>query len=83
MKALNESGQERHIKTPAGDAVVPWNKDSIREHYWRPLQIAVTGHISTTAATRKEYPEIYDVMNRHLIDTKGVHVGWPSKEEKK
>jgi hypothetical protein len=80
-KALNDSGQERRLKTPAGEAMVPWNKDSVREHYWRPLQIAITGEVSTTAATRKQYPEIYDVMNRHLGESKGIHLPWPVKKE--
>lgn len=79
--ALNDSGQERHIKTPVGSVTVPWNKDSVREHYWRPLQIAITGHISTRDPTRQEYIDIFDAMNRHLGEEKGIHVEWPTKEK--
>jgi hypothetical protein len=80
-KALNDSGQERHVDTPVGKVVVPWNQDSVRENMWRLIQVAVTGEFSTTAATRKQYPEIYDVMNRHLGESKGIHVPWPVKKE--
>lgn len=79
--ALNDSGQERSVKTPAGEVLVPWNEHSIKEAYWRPLQIAITGEVSTTKAGRTKYADIYDVMNRHLGETRGVSVPWPVKRE--
>jgi len=81
-KALNDSGQERKVKTPIGDVEVPWTQPLVREIWWRPIQIALTGEVSTTEPSRKEYIEIYEVMNRHLAESKGIHVPWPESKDR-
>lgn len=79
-KAMNDAGHEREVNTPIGKCQLPWNADSVKENIWRPVQKAMTGEHSTTQPERSQYVEIYDVINRHLIETKGIHVPWPARE---
>ena len=80
-KALNDAGHEREVNTPIGKCQLPWNADSVKENIWRPVQKAMTGEHSTTQPERQQYVEIYDVINRHMAETKGIHVPWPVKKE--
>ena len=80
-KALNDAGFERELNTPVGKCQVPWNEYSVKENVWRPVQMAMTGEYSTTKPTRQQYVEIYEAINRHFSETKGVHVPWPSNDE--
>ena len=80
-KAMNDAGHEREVNTPIGKCQLPWNADSVKENIWRPVQKAMTGEHSTTQPERSQYVEIYDVINRHLIETKGIHVPWPVREQ--
>lgn len=79
-KAMNDAGHEREVNTPIGKCQLPWNADSVKENIWRPVQKAMTGEHSTTQPERGQYVEIYDAINRHLIETKGIHVPWPVRE---
>ena len=80
-KAMNDAGHEREVNTPIGKCQLPWNADSVKENIWRPVQKAMTGEHSTTQPERGQYVEIYDVINRHMAETKGIHVPWPVKKE--
>lgn len=78
--ALNDAGFDmRHVFKD--DADIPWTKNSVREQLWVGIQKAHTGKSSTTQPTAKEYIEIYDILNRYLINKHGVSVPWPSNPE--
>lgn len=78
--ALNDAGFDmRHVFKD--DADIPWTKNSVREHLWSGIQKAHTGKSSTTQPTSKEYIEIYDILNRYLINKHGISVPWPSNPE--
>lgn len=77
---LNESGLDmRTVIKPGVD--IPWSKNAVKDFLWRPVQKAVTGDKSTTQPSKKEYQEIYEVLNRHLGQKFGVHIPWPSRTE--
>lgn len=76
-QTLNDAGFDmKHIFKD--DADIPWSKDSVREHLWMGIQKAVTGQSSTTEPSSKEYINIYDTLNRHMISKHGIAVPWPS-----
>lgn len=59
---------------------IPWNKDTICEFLWKPIMKIQTGKESTTELTTKEIDQVYNTINRHLGETFGIHVEWPSLE---
>lgn len=79
-KELNSRGLDQRKMLKEG-VDIPWDKKAVKERLWRPIQKAVTGDDSTTDPEPKEYPEIFDVLNRHLGEKHGVYVAWPSRSE--
>jgi len=78
-EALNDAGYDMK-KTLKPEVDIPWRKESVKEHLWKPIQKALTGKESTTDISTVEPSEIYDVLNRHIGEKFGVHVDWPSIE---
>lgn len=77
---LNDAGFDmRHVFKEGAD--IPWTKNTVREQLWGTIQKSYTGKTSTTQPTSKEYGEIYDILNTHLINTLGISVDWPSNPE--
>jgi len=76
---LNEAGYDFR-KTIKHDVDVPWSADLVKDFMCRPIQKALTGLDSTTKPERKQYGEIYEVLNRHTSQKLGVFVPWPCKE---
>jgi len=76
-EALNDAGLDMK-KTLKPEVDIPWRKESVKEHLWKPIQKALTGKESTTEISTVEPSEIYDVLNRHISEKFGVHVDWPS-----
>jgi hypothetical protein len=75
--ALNDAGFDMK-KTLKPSVEIPWRMEMAKEHLWGPIQKVVTGHSSTTKPERKQYSEIYDVLNRHISGKFGIYVPWPS-----
>jgi len=59
---------------------IPWNKNTVHDLLWVPIQKAMTGKESTTELESPDPSEIYEVLNRHLAQKFGVSVRWPSEE---
>lgn len=78
--ALNDGGLDQR-KTLKPEIDIPWTPDAVKNHLWRPVQVAVTGKESTTKPEAGEYTKIYEVLNRHLSAKLGVTVEWPTKEQ--
>lgn len=66
--------------TLKSDVDIPWTSDNVKNHLWKPIQKALTGHESTTKPKTGEYGQVYDVLSRHLGEKLGVFVEWPSKD---
>ena len=77
--ALNDAGYDMK-KTLKPGVDIPWTKDMIKEHIWRPVMKAMEGVESTTEMNTVDPSEIYEVVNRHMAEKFGVHVSWPSNE---
>lgn len=77
---LNQAGfdMKRTLK-PGID--IPWSPATVKEYLWKPVQHAYLDKESTTELTTKEIDKVYDVLNRHLGETTGVTVVFPSKDE--
>lgn len=76
---LNESGLDMR-KTLKPGIEIPWTRESVKNHLWRPIQEAMTGKHSTTELDTVDPSAIYEVLNRHLSEKFGVSVEWPSDE---
>lgn len=77
--ALNAAGLD--FRTMIKEEIdVPWTMELVKDHLWRPIQKAVTGEDSTVKPERGEYSKIYDVLNKHLGEKKGLFVAWPTRE---
>lgn len=77
--SLNNAGYDMK-KTIKAEVDIPWTPDLVKEYMWRPIQKAVIGEESTTRAKTKDYPLIYETLNRHTAGKLGISVPWPSVE---
>jgi len=78
-EALNDAGLD--MKTVLKPGVeIPWTKESVKLHLWKPIQKAMTDTDSTREMETTDPSEIYEVLNRHLAQKFGVSVRWPSEE---
>ena len=76
---LNESGLDmRKVLRPS--ISIPWSGETIKEYLWKPVMEFQLQKSSTTEMTTKEIDQVYDTINRHLGETFGIHVEWPSLE---
>lgn len=76
---LNAAGYDmRRTLKPGVD--IPWTPELVKQYLWKGIQEAMLGSDSTRELTTKEIDKVYDVLNKHLGETTGVHVAFPSKE---
>ena len=80
-EALNDAGQDMR-RTLKESVDIPWSKDSVKDHLWRPIQEAMTSKESTTELETHEVSEVYQVLNRHTGEKLGVTVPFPTEEER-
>ena len=78
-EALNDAGFDCMNFFNQGFSM-PWNEKLVKEMIWKPVQVAMIDKGSTTEANTVEYTKVYDVINQHLINNRGVFVSWPSQE---
>lgn len=77
---LNLAGYDmKRTLKPSAD--IPWTPENVKEYLWRPIQEAYVNKESTRELTTKEIDKVYDVLNKHLGETTGVTVVFPSKDE--
>lgn len=77
--ALNDAGFDFRVFIKEGYPV-PFNEALVKDHLWRPIQLAITGKASTKQPERNEYGMIYDSLNAKLAEH-GIYVPWPSKDD--
>lgn len=76
---LNQAGYDmKRTLKPGVD--IPWTPDNVKEFLWKPVQHAYLDKESTTELTSAEIDKVYDVLNRHLGETTGVTVEFPSQD---
>lgn len=80
-KELNDKGFDvRQVLQMSKRQEIPWTMAAAKDHLWRPVQEAYVGEKSTTRASSTDYPAIYDILNKTLVEKLGVFVPWPCKE---
>jgi len=79
--ALNDAGWDmRKLLKP--EVEIPWNKDTVCEHLWRPIQKPITGKESTKKLETKEVGEVYNVLSKLLAERTGITTPFPSQNSK-
>ena len=79
-EALNDAGLDmKVVLKPEVD--IPWTKESVKNHLWRPIQLIMMDKESTTEMDTTDPSKIYDVLDRHISEKHGVHIPWPSNQE--
>ena len=76
---LNDAGLDMR-KTLKPEIAIPWSPETIKEYIWRPVQMAQLRKQSTTELTSNEITKIWETLNRHLGESFGVYVPFPSEE---
>jgi len=77
--ALNDAGLDMRAVLKPG-VEIPWTKQSIKDHLWRPIQKLYLKKQSTTELLSKDIDKIFDILNRHIAKF-GVSEAFPSLEE--
>lgn len=76
---LNGAGLDmKKVLKPSVD--IEWNKYTIKEYLWRPVQYAQLHKKSTTRLNKNDLDKVYETLNRFLGEKFGVHVEFPSIE---
>ena len=78
---LNDAGWDMR-KTLKPEVSIPWTGHSIKEHLWRPIQMALYSKESTTDLSKDQVGHVYEVLNRHIGEKTGVHVPFPTDPDK-
>jgi hypothetical protein len=78
--ALNDGGYS--VQTVLSHAVDrDWDLNTAKGALWRPLQNIICDVESTAEAERKDYVDVFEVLNRFMGAKFGVHVPWPEREK--
>lgn len=78
-ESLNDAGYDMR-RTLKAEVEIPWNAKTVKEYLWRPVQDAMLRKDSTTELDTKELDSVLEVLTRHIGQTTGVHVEFPSIE---
>ena len=81
-EAFNDAGLDMNTVLSEGTSI-PWSEAKVKEDIWHKVQIALIGKKSTKDLLKEEVSEVYDVVSRHLSQTFGVFVPFPSKHTAK
>lgn len=78
--ALNEQGLDvRQVLAKSKRQEIPWTMAAVKEHLWKPVQLAYNGKSSTIKASTTDYSVISDILNRTFSEQFGVYVPWPDR----
>lgn len=79
-ESLNNAGLDVR-KTLRADFEIPWTESLVKELIWKGVQKAMFDIDSTTKLDTSQVSQVYEVINRHIAQTHGVSVIFPSKEQ--
>ena len=74
---LNDNGLDMR-KTLKPNIDIAWTGASVKEHLWKPVQKLQLNKDSTTELTTVEIDQVFDTIVRHLGETFGVGINFPS-----
>lgn len=75
---LNTAGFDMRVVL-SHHAEITWSMDSVKEKLWKPVQKALINKDSTTDQNTAEVSAVYEQLSRHLSQSIGVYVPWPSR----
>ena len=82
--ALNDAGKDmRTVLKPTIE--IPWTKQSVKEHIFRPIMKLMTNKSSTTELSKQqEIGEIWETIMRFMLQNEHLDefIPFPSDEEK-
>ena len=78
-KAFNDAGLDMRAVLKE-EVEIPWNKDTVKEFLWRPVQKLQLQKKSTTELTTTDLDEVFETLNRYIAKF-GIHVPFPSLED--
>ena len=79
-EALNDGGLDMKTVLKA-EIEIPWTKDMIKEHLWKPIQKLYLKKNSTANLSKKDdIDKIFDIINRQIGEKWGIYVPFPSIE---
>ena len=78
-KALNDAGYTvaMVLKKPLN---ISWSGGLVKELLWRQVQDAIVDKDSTAELERQECSQIYDEVNRAVVERTGVSIPFPSRD---
>lgn len=79
-QALNEAGYDMK-KTLKPHIDIPWDKDAkmAKKHLWDPIMEVITNQTSSTKLQKQDIDKIQETIARHLAETTGVSVAFPTR----
>jgi hypothetical protein len=77
-QALNEGGFDMK-KTLKQETDIPWTGELVKQYLWKPVQEAVTGKDSTSAASGEDYDKVHQVLSKHLSEKLNVYLPFPTR----
>ena len=83
--ACNDSGHEMQISSSmlSKSIAVQWTKESIKEHIWRPVQVAMYPDTYSTADLKTtELMKVTEQLQHFLATRFGLNIDFPSVESK-
>lgn len=78
-EAFNDAGLDMQ-KVLAEGTSIPWSEDKVKNDIWRVVQVAALGKESTTKLETNEVSKVYDIVNRHISQTFGIFIPFPSRD---
>ena len=76
---LNNKGLDQR-KVLNESIEIPWDKDSVKDFLWRPVQDAKFNTTSTTDLKSNEIDEVFRILQRHLNQKLNIGIEFPSIE---
>lgn len=77
---LNAAGWDMR-KTLKPGVEIPWTEDSVKTHIFKEVMKVMFDKESTNDLTTGEVSQVYEVVDRHLSQSTGVHVPFPCEEK--
>lgn len=80
--ALNDAGYDLRRFFEARPKIdINWTPELVKRELWAPLQEVVINKSSTADADRKEYTQVYEILNRFTAEEFSISIPFPNKDD--
>ena len=77
-EAFNDAGLDMQTVLAEGTEI-PWSADKVKSDIWKTVQVALLDKVSTTSLEAHEVTKVYEVVSRHISQTFGLFIPFPSR----